>query len=43
MKRLMMQAYVTKSGEAVAFYQKAFDAALISSYEKVTGPFITLS
>lgn len=34
MKRSMMQAYVTKSGEAVAFYQKAFDAALISSYPK---------
>lgn len=32
MIRSMMQAYVTRSDEAVALYQKAFDATLISSY-----------
>ncbi len=32
MTRSMMQAYVTRSDEAVALYQKAFDATLISSY-----------
>ena len=32
MKRSMMQAYATRSDEAVALYQKAFDAILISSY-----------
>jgi len=35
----MMQAYVTKSDEAVALYQKAFDAALISSYPNSDGTF----
>jgi len=35
----MMQVYVTRSGEAVAFYQKAFDAALISSYLNSDGTF----
>lgn len=39
MKRSMMQAYVTRSDEAVAFYQKAFDAALISSYPNSDGTF----
>ena len=32
MIRSIMQAYVTRSDEAVALYQKAFDATLISSY-----------
>jgi Uncharacterized protein conserved in bacteria len=39
MKRLMMQAYVTRSDEAVALYQKAFDAILISSYPNEDGTF----
>ncbi|WP_315110039.1 VOC family protein [Clostridium intestinale] len=39
MKRSMMQAYVTRSDEAVALYQKAFDAALISSYLNEDGTF----
>lgn len=39
MKRSMMQAYVTKSNEAVALYQKAFDAVLISSYLNDDGTF----
>ncbi|WP_312428146.1 VOC family protein [Lacrimispora sp.] len=39
MKRSMMQAYVTRSDEAVALYQKAFDAALISSYPNSDGTF----
>lgn len=32
MKRSMMLAYVTRSDEAVALYQKAFGTILISSY-----------
>ncbi len=39
MKRSMMQAYVTKSDEAVALYQKAFNATLISSYPNEDGTF----
>lgn len=39
MKRSMMQAYVTRSDEAVALYQKAFDAVLISSYLNKDGTF----
>lgn len=39
MKRSMMQAYVTKSDEAVALYQKAFNASLISSYHNEDGTF----
>ena len=39
MKRSMMQAYVTRSDEAVALYQKAFDAVLISSYPNEDGTF----
>ena len=34
-----MQAYVTRSDEAVALYQKAFDAVLISSYPNSDGTF----
>ena len=40
LKRSMMQAYVTKSDEAVALYQKAFDAVLISSYPNEDGTFM---
>ncbi len=39
MIRSMMQAYVTRSDEAVALYQKAFDAVLISSYLNEDGTF----
>jgi hypothetical protein len=39
MKRSMMQAYVTRRDEAVALYQKAFDAVLISSYLNENGTF----
>jgi PhnB protein len=39
MKRSMMQAYVTRSDEAVALYQEAFDAVLISSYPNEDGTF----
>lgn len=39
MTRSMMQAYVTKSDEAVSLYQKAFGAALISSYPNADGTF----
>lgn len=39
MKRSMMQAYVTRSDKAVALYQEAFDAALISSYPNSDGTF----
>jgi PhnB protein len=39
MKRSMMQAYITRSDEAVALYQKAFDAVLISSYPNEDGTF----
>jgi PhnB protein len=35
----MMQAYVTRSDEAVALYLKAFDAVLISSYPNEDGTF----
>lgn len=40
MKRSMMQAYVTRSDKAVALYQEAFDAVLISSYPNEDGTFI---
>ena len=39
MKRSMMQAYVTRSDEAVVFYQKAFGATIISSYPNSDGTF----
>ena len=39
MKRSMMQAYVTKSNEAVALYQEDFDAFLISIYQNEDGTF----
>jgi len=39
MKRSMMQAYVTRSDEAVKLYQNAFDATLISSYPNSDGTF----
>jgi PhnB protein len=39
MKRSMMQAYVIRSDKAVALYQKAFDAVLISSYPNEDGTF----
>ncbi|MBW4845786.1 MULTISPECIES: glyoxalase/bleomycin resistance/extradiol dioxygenase family protein [Clostridia] len=39
MIRSLMQAYVTRSDEAVALYQKAFDAVLISSYPNSDGTF----
>lgn len=39
MKRSMMQAYVRRSDEAVALYQKAFDAEIISSYPNEDGTF----
>lgn len=39
MKRSMMQAYVIQSDKAVALYQKAFDAVLISSYLNEDGTF----
>ena len=39
MKRSMMQAYVTRSDEAVELYQNAFDATLISSYPNSDGTF----
>lgn len=39
MKRSMMQAYVTRSNEAVALYLKAFDAELISSYLNSDGTY----
>ena len=39
MKRSMMQAYVIKSNEAVALYQKAFNATMISSYLNDDGTF----
>lgn len=35
----MMQAYVTRSDEAVALYRKAFDAVLISRYLNEDGTF----
>lgn len=39
MKRSMMQAYVVNSNEAVALYQTAFNAQLISSYKNDDGTF----
>jgi PhnB protein len=36
----MMQAYVTRSNEAVALYQEAFDAVLICSYPNEDGTFL---
>lgn len=39
MKRSLMQAYVKGSDQAVALYQKAFDAQLISSYLNSDGTY----
>ena len=39
MKRSMMQVYVKQSDKAVALYQKAFDAKLISSYPNPDGTY----
>lgn len=39
MKRSMMQVYVKESGQAVALYQDAFDASLVSSYPNEDGTF----
>lgn len=39
MKRSMMQTYVKGSDKAVALYQKAFDAELVSSYPNADGTF----
>lgn len=39
MKRSMMQAYVKRSNEAVALYQRAFGASLISSFLNKDGTF----
>ena len=40
MKRSMMQAYVIRSDEAVALYQKAFDAILTCSYPNADGTYL---
>lgn len=40
MKRSMMQAYVTRSDEAVALYQKAFNAVLSASYPNDDGTYM---
>ena len=40
MRRSMMQVYVKSSDKAVAFYQKAFDAALVASYPHDDGTFM---
>lgn len=40
MYRSMMQVYVSKSNEAVAFYQKAFDAVLGDAYPNPDGTYI---
>jgi len=39
MKRSMMHVYVKQSDKAVALYQKAFDAKLISSYPNPDGTY----
>lgn len=39
MKRSMMQAYVKGSAEAVALYQRAFGAPLVSSYLNADGSY----
>ena len=39
MKRTMMQIYVKNSIEAVEFYSKAFDAALVADYKNEEGTF----
>ena len=39
MKRSMMQVYVKQSDKAVALYQQAFDAKLISSYPNPDGTY----
>lgn len=39
MKRIIMQAYVKGSVEAVALYQKAFDAKLTSEYKHEDGSY----
>lgn len=40
MKRSLMQIYVRGSVEAVAFYQRAFDAPLVASYRDADGAFM---
>jgi len=40
MKRSMMQAYVTRSDEAVALYQKAFDAKLLYESKNEDGSYL---
>ena len=40
MLRSMMQAYVKESGQAVALYQKAFDAELAASYANPDGTYM---
>jgi len=37
MYRSMMQVYVKKSGEALEFYQKAFDAKILGRYPNADG------
>lgn len=39
MLRTLMQAYVKGSAEAVALYQKAFDAKLVSEYKHEDGSY----
>lgn len=39
MKRSMLQTYVHGSDKAVALYQQAFNAALVSSYPNADGTF----
>ena len=36
----MLQVYVNKSDEAVAFYQEAFDAKLVASYQNADGTYM---
>ncbi len=40
MKRSLMQAYVTGSDKAIAFYQKAFNAPVVASYPNSDGTFM---
>lgn len=40
MKRTLMQVYVKGSAEAVAFYQKAFDAPLVVGYQNEDGAYM---
>ena len=39
MERSMMHAYIKDTGKAVAFYQKAFNAELVSSYLNPDGTY----